>query len=80
MRDADGVIVYIPFDVQSDKVYKSPKAFAENPERAYTFRPGGMLVKGEVAYAGDIAGLTAAFDSSCVITLVDLFDYGMLTH
>lgn len=80
MRDADGVMVYIPIDVQCDKAYKTPKAFAENPVGAYTFRPGDMLVKGEVAYAGDIAGLTAAFDSACVITSVDLFDYGTLAH
>lgn len=77
MENVDRSIIYVPFDADFSKPYRSPKEFLNNPDGCMTFRPGDLVVKGEtVEETATQKGLEQKYDYVRVISSVDLKDYG----
>lgn len=72
MKEADSVLIFIPFSVPD---YRKPKEF-EADSSGWTLRPEDYVVKGLVEYTGPILELTKRFDDVIMITSVDTMDYG----
>lgn len=72
MKEADSVLIFIPFSMTG---YQPPKEFKRDPV-GWTLRPEDWIVKGHVEYEGPITGLADRFDNVVAITSVDTMDYG----
>ena len=75
-KEADGVRVFIPFGIKSDKVYKAPKAFEKAPNGFFTLRPEDILIYGVVSDITNIAKLQNEYDDVMTITEVNRMNFG----
>lgn len=48
MADTHSITVLIPYDVETEKVYKKPKQWKQSPKGAWTIQTGDIVVKGFV--------------------------------
>ena len=85
MADADSATLFIPFSVDADKQYVSPKAYeaAENKNGLWTIFDGGnesgadcFFIKGEVYDATSYADARERYDYVYQVSTVDMLDYG----
>jgi len=79
LQDADGVLIIIPFSVNSDKQYISPKEFEKLEDRTsyFTLREGDRVVRGAIDFeiTGKVSDLDKQYEAF-TITSVDTKDFG----
>lgn len=79
LQDADEVLIIIPFSVNSDKQYISPKEFEKLEDRTgyFTLREGDRVVRGVIDFeiTGKVSDLDKKYEAF-TITSVDTKDFG----
>lgn len=79
LQDADEVLIIIPFSVNSDKQYISPKEFEKLEDRTgyFTLREGDRVVRGAIDFeiTGKVSDLDKEYEAF-TITSVDTKDFG----
>lgn len=81
---ADVAEIYIPFAVETEKQFRKPKNFVQEPEKAgfFTIEAGDLVVRGivenELTSAKDEERLKNAYDDVRTIAVVETNDNGSL--